>query len=80
MRAGWGTGPFTQAVCSVRMLCALVKEMLLSSFFWGGGSNSPELNQPASDVLCSAIMRDFPRGSRGKAKKLKLGLVDSDGS
>lgn len=42
------------------MLC--FEEILLSSFFFGGvgvgeGSNSPELNKPAPDVPCAAIMR-----------------------
>lgn len=57
------------------MLCALVKK----SFYLL--SNSHELAElSASDVPFAATMRDFPRGRRGKANKLKLGLVHSDDS
>lgn len=37
-------------------------------------SNSHELNEAASDVLRAAIMREFPRGSRGRAKSSSQGL------
>lgn len=68
-------------VC-VRTVCALRERnsfISFLSFFFLEGSNSPELNEPASDVPSAAVMRDCHEAAEEEPKEVKLGLVRRDG-
>lgn len=77
---GTETPDHSHSVCEDGLCSARRKFFyLLSFFFFLEGSNSPELNEPASDVPSAAVMRDFHEAAEEEPKEVKLGLVRRDG-